>query len=345
MIPWTIAQDSPVISPGMLHPPFDQKRAGAAHVVEVEDEYRMVYWGSDPEGRHFILRADSPIDHPNQWHPVGKPLIGPQPETAFNCQGPGFPFLLMATDTRWLLYFTAWGRRPDGRPLNTTGVAVSDDAGTSWHYHAENPIISLDRSYDAQGTGSVWVLREGDRFRMYYTAIGRYFAKPDGVATGHGDTIPEIGIAYAESEDGIRWHKPIDHLLVAPRGFAVEPYEYICSKPCIIKQQGNYIMWVNTFGTAYRVHRLISADGLRWQWAERLGPDGEMGIGAAGCFDDKQRSYQTIIIHRGEFRCWFTGNGFGTTGMGYAVARAPECGCDGKVHSLRRNIRHERRGQ
>ena len=42
---------------------------------------------------------------------------------------------------------------------------------------------------------------------MYYTAIGRYFSAPKGVKTGHGSVIPEIGIAYAESRDGIRWEK------------------------------------------------------------------------------------------------------------------------------------------
>ena len=91
------------------------------------------------------------------------------------------------------------------------------------------------------------------------------------------DTIPEIGIGYAESRDGLHWEKPLDHLVVAPRGFGVTPYEYICSKPCVVRERDGYVMWVNTFGTAYRVHRLVSRDGLRWEWAERLGPDGELG--------------------------------------------------------------------
>ena len=183
-------------------------------------------------------------------------------------------------------------------------------------------MIPLDRPYDAEGSGSIWVLHENDRFRMYYTAIGRYFARPEGVETGHGDTIPEIGIAYAESADGIHWEKPVDQLLIAPRGFEVTPYEYICSKPCVIKWQGSYIMWVNTFGTAYRVHRLTSTDGLHWEWSSRSGPDGELGVGNVGSFDDHQRSYPTVVSRDGNLHCWFTGNRFGETGMGYAVARA-----------------------
>ncbi|MAG14121.1 MAG: hypothetical protein CMN78_05950 [Spirochaetales bacterium] len=317
---WTIDMRNPVVSPGSLHPPFDEGRAGAAHVVALDDGFRMVYWGSGRQGQNYILQAQSPATDPNGWRPLGNALIGPQPDTTHNNQGPGFPFLLPVTDTRWHLYFTAWGTRTDGRLPNTTGLAVSDDRGATWHYHPEHPVIPLDRDYDSQGTGSLWIQRENGKFQMYYTAIGRYFAKPDGVETGHGDTIPEIGIGYAESTDGIHWEKPLDQLLIAPRGFGVTPYEYICSKPCVVKHRDGYIMWVNTFGTAYRVHRLTSTDGLNWKWAERQGPDGELGVGKAGTFDDRQRSYPAIICADDQLHCWFTGNRFGESGMGYAVS-------------------------
>lgn len=288
-------------------------------MVRLVDKYRMAYWGSDSENLNYILQAETSVDKPNSWQPVGTALIGPQADTDHNCSGPSFPFLLPVAADNWFLYFTAWGRRADGRLPNTTGVAVSNDEGKSWRYHSEHPVIPLDKPYDVEGTGSVWILRENELFRMYYTAIGRYFPRPEGVETGHGNTIPEIGIAYAESCDGLHWEKPVDSLLVTPRGLGVTPYEYICSKPCVIKEQNEYVMWVNTFGTAYRVHRLVSRDGLNWQWAKRYGPDGELGVGDDGAFDDQQRSYPSIVSSNGGLRCWFTGNGFGATGIGYAV--------------------------
>jgi hypothetical protein len=247
--------------------------------------------------------------------------MGPQPGSEHNCRGPGFPFLLPVTRDYWLLYFCGWGRqRADGKLPNTTGVAASEDRGRQWRYHSTHPVIALDRPYDGQGTGSAWVLYENGLYRMYYTAIGKYFPRPEGVETGHGDVIPQIGIAYAESKDGVHWEKPVDRLLVAPRGFGVSPYEYIVSKPCVVRQKAGYTMWVNTFGTAYRVHRLVSSDGLSWNWTDRVGPDGELGVGPPGSFDDYQRSYPTVVCEGNELRCWFTGNGFGSTGMGYAVS-------------------------
>lgn len=308
----------PVVAPGMLHPPFDERRAGGCHVVEIDDAYRMVYWGTDGEGRHTILQAGAANDEPDRWRPLGTPLIGPQSQSKYNCAGPSFPFLLPVTDRDWLLYFCGWGRSRNGKLPNTTGVAISEDAGCTWRYHTEHPIVAPDRLYDAEGSGSVWVMLEGDLFRMYYTSLGHYTARPDGAETGHGDTIPQIGIGYAESRDGLSWEKPVDHLVVAPRGFGVEPFEYICSKPCVVRLHDHYVMWVNTYGTAYRVHRLVSRDGISWDWAQRIGPDGELGIGAAGAFDDRQRSYPSVVRRGDQWRCWFTGNDFGVTGMGYS---------------------------
>lgn len=319
---WQITSNQPVIAPGQLHDRLDAARAGAAHVVRIGEKYRMVYWGAGAGVGNQILAAEAPLDRPNEWTALG-PLIAPQPETDYNAAGPSFPFLLPIDEKRWHLYFCAWGKPGSKRLANTTGLAISDDGGKSWRYHDTKPILPLDRPYDREGTGSLWIERENGLFRMWYTGIGCYFDKPPGVRSGHGDVIPQIGIAYAESRDGLSWEKPLNDWVVRPRGFDVEPYEYICSKPCILRNPGGgYTLWVNTFGTAYRVHRLASRDGIHWNWQPRVGPEGELGVGAPGSFDDHQRSYPTIVQHGQELRCWYTGNNFGTTGLGYATSPA-----------------------
>lgn len=316
---WRTPFDEPVIRPGQLHPPYDAHRAGAAHVMRIGGEYFMYYWGSDKSSDHTILCATSSIDEPNVWRARGTVLIAPQPQTQHNTRGPSFPFVMPLDERRWLLYFCGWGSgRADGKIANTTGVAISDDAGETWRYFDGNPILPLGRPCDREGSGSVWVMRIGERLRIYYTALGSYGPKPAGVATGHGEIIPSIGIACAESDDGLHWIEAGDGLVVRPRGFAVEPFEYICSKPCVVKDATGFTMWVNTFGTAYRVHRLHSRDGLNWDWGKRVGPDGEFGTGHPGAFDDHQRSYPSILVHGKGYRCWYTGNQFGATGIGYA---------------------------
>ena len=316
-ITWTFPHLDPVIAPGQLHGDLDAKRAGAGHVIQVGDVYRMYYWGTDKDGHHHICLAESPADDPNAWEPHGS-VLDRQPRTAYNDQGPGFPFVVPQDNAPWLLYICGWGiPRPDGKLPNTTGIAYSDDEGRSFTYRHKNPILATDRPWDQEGTGSVFVRHTDDRYHMYYTSIGPYFDKPEGVKTGHGDIIPRIGVGYAVSEDGTTWSKPLDGLLVSPRGFDTTPYEYISSKPFLLEEDDGLRMWLHTFGTAYRVRSLYSHDGIDWEW-QPSGPDGEFSIGEKGAFDDQQRCYVTVIKHGDTYRCWYTGNGFGQTGMGFA---------------------------
>ena len=283
----------------------------------------MYYWGTGSNGYNRICLAKSRVDTPNDWTPLGS-VLECQSETEYNYYGPSFPIVLPVDNGPWLMYFCGWGKkRENGKLANTTGLALSDNDGSNFYYWSDHPALPLDCTWDCEGTVSVCVMRHGQSFRMYYTSIGHYFGRPEGVHMGHGEVIPRIGIGYAISEDGIHWTKPLDNLIVSPRGFDTDPYEYIASKPYAIREGTGYRMWLNTFGTAYRVQSLASRDGLQWHW-QRSGADADFGVGAPGTFDDHQRCYACVVKNGPEYRCWYTGNGFGATGIGYASARLAE---------------------
>ncbi|MCX5662697.1 MAG: hypothetical protein NTW19_23705 [Planctomycetota bacterium] len=162
--PWQFPAASPVIAPGQLHGPLDARRASAAHVIERDGRYFMTYWGADAAGANRIFAAEADVDRPNDWRPLG-PILDPQPHAPYNCKGPSFPFVLPVDDRHWLLYFCAWGE-PTRKLPNTTGVAISDDAGRTWRYWRDQPMLALDRPYDREATGSLWVTHERGRFRM-----------------------------------------------------------------------------------------------------------------------------------------------------------------------------------
>ena len=322
-IRWSFERSNPVVRPGQIHGELDARRAGAAHVLRFGERYRMYYWATGGDGLNRICCAESDATNPNDWRPLGC-CLEPQPNTEYNRNGPSFPFVLPADDAPWLMFFGAWGQaRAEGQLPNTTGVAVSHDGGRSWRYGADRPVLALDRPYDHEGTGSCCVLRVGGELRMYYTAIGSYFRRPEGVRTGHGDLIPRIGIAYAVLRDGLGWEKPLPELMISPRGLGADPYEYICSKPFVVRGPGGYRMWVSTFGPAYRIRSLTSPDGLNWAWRPS-GPDGDLGVGEPGRFDDRHRCYAGVVPDGGRYLCWYTGNGFGTSGIGFATGAAEE---------------------
>ena len=318
MMDWQFSETNLVIAPGQINGKLDVRHAGSACVLQIGEQYGIFYWGIGEDGVYRICQAETRVDSPNDWQPLGN-VLGPQEDSNYNCRGPSFPFVVCKDERQWFMYVGCWGMaREDGKLPNTTGLAISNDGGESWEYVSDEPILPLDKTYDCEGTGSVCVLYEGGKFRMYYTAIGSYFDKPHGVQTGHGDVIPRIGVGYAESTDGIHWVKPLDDLMVAPRGFDTDPYEYISSKPWVIHDGSVYRMWVSTFGTAYRIRSLVSDDGLDWTW-QPSGVDGDFGVGNADAFDDHQRCYASVVRYGDEYRCWYTGNGFGRTGMGYAT--------------------------
>jgi len=316
-IAWTVGADNPVIRPGQLHPGLDDQHAGAGHVLDLGDRFRIYYWGAGQAG-NVILMAESPVDRPNDWKPLGGVLLAPQPETSHNCWGPSFPFVVPLDDRRWLMVFAAWGAiRQEGKLANTTNLAISEDAGLTWRYHDKNPILPLDRPWDHEGTGSVSMVRAGDRWRMYYTAISDYYASPAGVQTAQGSRIARMGIALAESHDGFQWVKHNSGLVLAPRAFDADPYEYINSKPFVLREPDGWRMWFSSVGPAYRIQEAWSEDGVTWRH-QCPKADDYLGIGMPGAFDDHQRSYAVVVKRANDYHLWYTGNGFGKTGMGYA---------------------------
>ena len=316
-IDWKLDEKNPVVRPGQVHGDLDARHAGACHVLDLGDRYRMYYWGVGGQGNTVVM-AEAPVERPNDWVPVGGVLIEPQPEAPYNCDGPSFPFVLPLDDTHWMMYFGAWGKwGEDGKLPNNLGLAISDDAGHTWRYPDQSPLLQRDQPWDCSGTGSVSIVKIDGVLRMYYTSIGEYFDAPEGVQTGHGEVIPRIGVASATSTDGIHWTKDPAGLLVAPRGHDFEPYEYINSKPFVMPDGDGYRMWISTFGHAYRIRSLVSPDGITWERVPS-GPDGDLGVGAAGTFDDHQRSYASVVKYGDTYRMWYTGNRFGATGIGYA---------------------------
>ena len=339
-IRWKFQPNNPVIRPGQINGDFDARVAGAATVLRLGDTYRMFYWGSGTYP-NCICVAESPIDPPNQWRSLGC-LITPEPEKEYNVNGPRWPWVL-AVDEKTIFLYYCTRSDPAKHPFpNHYWLLISEDGGYTWQEVLASPLLKKEKSYEQEAFGSFCVVKVGQKFHMYYTAIAGYIKRPIDVETHHDDPLPPalvssgqrrpqvnvgtpnddllplIGIGLATSDDGIRWEKPYDHFLVGPRFFATEPYEYKVAKPCVIQDGNIWRMWVSCLGRYYRVCSLASRDAIHWHW-QPSEVEGDFGRGALGSFDDRQRCYATVIKQDDEYRCWYTGNGFGVTGMGYAT--------------------------
>lgn len=316
---WRRIAGGPVIRPGTLNPPWDALGSGSCCVIAENGGYRMYYTGINAMGL-CVCEAYADAADPHHWMGRGCSLRPPD-GVRHLCRGVSYPWVVARSPDPWLMFLAGWAEPTEaGKLPNTLNVALSRDEGRSWAMASTHPILAHDRDYDREGIGSACGLRDGGIWRMYYTAISGYSLRPEGLDVPHV-LLPHIGIGYAESEDGRHWRKPFNEYLVSPRYAAHEPFEYVVSKPCVIRDVDCWRMWVSSCGRRYRIRSLVSDNGLDWRWVSSP-EDGELGLGPPGSFDDNQNCYACVIPTGAEYRMWYTGNDFGRTGIGYAVASA-----------------------
>lgn len=110
-----------------------------------------------------------------------------------------------------------------------------------------NPIFTAagEATWDAALRERGWILREGDRWRMWYTGY-------DGTRQG----LKMLG--YATSTDGLHWTRHADNPLYT---------EHWVEDMMVVPHGGRYYMFAE--GRDDQAHLLVSDDGLHWT---RQGP-------------------------------------------------------------------------
>ena len=314
-IEWQSDPANPVISLGTLNPGFDDDRTNSPAVIRLGGTYRLFYCGRRGEDC-FICSAESPAERPNDWRGLGC-IVGPQKDDPTRACGARWPWAIALDGRTIFVYYLSRGVQTADKPFpNTPRLIISEDAGATWREPSPDPFIGMDRPYDRETIGSHCVVRVGDRFHLYYTAAGDYRERPAGEDVYGRGPLVQIGIGLAVSDDGLSWEKPYDHFLIPPRLFATEPYETKVAIPCVVRDGHLWRMWVGCLARHYRTCSLVSRDAIHWHW-QPTGTAGDLGLGAPGAFDSEQRCHAMVVKHGDAYRCWYVGNGFGATGIGY----------------------------
>lgn len=207
---------------------------------------------------------------------------------------------LVKTAGRRLLYYTGWSRGVTVPFYLAAGVAA-DESGMFRRLSAA-PL--LDRSaVDPYLTASPFVLREEGRWRMWYVSATEWRECAPGPRHYYN-------IRYAESADGIEWHR--DGLVCLD--YASED-EHAFARPCVVHRDGSYRMWYAVRGARYRIRHAVSQDGKVWR---RLGT--EQGLDPAGDgWDSEMVAYPFVFRWEDATYMLYNGNGYGRSGVGMAV--------------------------
>lgn len=283
---------------------------GSPHVFEWNGKLRMYYEGRQPftmaggrqEYRLRIGVAEASLDDPLTWHKLpGNPVLDVGPDGAPDSYWAGYPWIVRVTPTHWHMYYAAWDGRyqsyGDYRRMWCTTMAESDDAGVTWTRSGRR-LFEMGRSgaCDQNGSGSCSVLKVGDDYWMWYTAI--LMPRTD---------FYRISTALAISRDGGHTFEP------HPAGavMAIPPQlgspGATCSKPYVEFTGGKFRMWFSCAkdGRHYRIHYAESDDGIGFKW----NPEPVLDVSGRDGWDWQMVCYPSIVHVGNRSLMFYSGSG------------------------------------
>jgi len=207
---------------------------------------------------------------------------------------------------RTFLYYAGFELGTQIRYRLLTGLAISNDGGTTFRRHAAVPVLERS-SEELHIRGGPWGVREGGRLHLWYVGGSSWIEL-------HGKSMPVYDIRYVESADGM--HFPASgEVQVAISGSD----EHGFGRPCVIARPGGgwrmfYSVRRISYG-AYRLGYAESDDGRHWR---RM--DEAMNLEPTpGSFDSDAIMYAAPIQVGEHLYVFYNGNDFGRAG--FAVAR------------------------
>ncbi len=192
---------------------------------------------------------------------------------------------------RYLMWYTGidGSKSSNNLELERIGLATSTD-GIHWERANDGkPVIELgpSGSYDDVQVAYPSVIREGNHYRMWYSA---YAIKPD------------HRIVAARSSDGIHWERENQGNPV----MGLSPT--MAYAPGVTRWRGKYLMFYTGWypnAPGWGIYGAVSSDGIHWQMIN----DGRMVIsyGTDADFDKDDLSHPFVLNRKDRLLLWYTG--------------------------------------
>lgn len=214
-----------------------------------------------------------------------------------------YPGAILRDGNKVYMYYMGRSNGQHGLYYMAIGLAVSHDDGLTFEKVFPAPVMDRNR-FDPWMVTTPWVLKDGDKWRMWYTS---------GIGWNADLTTSYYHIKYTESADGINWQASETVAL------GLEGDETNIAAPSVIKDAtGQYHMWfsyVPDKTQSYRLGYATSADGICWQRHE---PGVNAVPVSSGNWDDKCMAYPCVFEHRNQLYMLYSGNELGKSGIGLA---------------------------
>ncbi len=259
---------------------------------------RIYFSTRDAQNRSFLGYADLDFADNYKVVAIGKnPLLTHGEPGAFDQDGVSGGCLLEHNGDKYL-YYMGWKQVPHLPFQNRIGLAVWRESRNMFERYQTNPLFEIDE-IDHLSVSYPFVLREKDRFRMWYGTFQEWDQKKE---------LFRHSLRAATSNDGIHWERDKNLAIEAKPGEGI-------SRPFVRVEQGRYKMWYAFRGQYYRIGYAESEDGIRWT---RKDDEAGIRVSASG-FDSQSICYPFLFNYKGKQYMLYNGNDYGKTGIGLAV--------------------------
>jgi predicted GH43/DUF377 family glycosyl hydrolase len=270
---------------------------------------RLFFAPRNQNGQSIPSYIDLSADNPSELLEIGKEPIMQLGELGTFDDGGIMPCSIQKHKDDLYLYYVGWNPSVSVAYRNAVGLAISEDGGKTFERAFKGAVV--DRSAtEPYFTASPCVLKLKDTWHMWY-------ASGTGFLVVNGRTEPLYKIKYAQSQDGKNW-KRTNHTCIEP----LDQYE-ANARPTVIFENGLFRMWFCFRGSfdyrdgqdSYKIGYAESKDGLSW-----TRKDDEAGISySTKGWDSTMQTYPNVIRWKDTYLMFYNGNGFGKTGIGYAI--------------------------
>lgn len=292
---------------------YSETRAQVPVVFKKSNKVWRIYFSNrDEHNKSYIDYLDVAAGNLKRVlkQPTGTPLIPLGPPGSFDVSGT-MPSCVIKTGNYVRLYYLGWTLRKDVPYFNSVGLAISSDNGTTFEKYSEGPLLG-PTAEEPGFTGTSCVIKTDAQYHNYYLYC-------TGWHDINGKMEPRYRLNQAVSDDGVYWNR----FNVPAIDFKTEDEGGIAGAS-VIKDKDLYRMWycyrdIKDYRTdpsrSYKIGYAESSNAREWT---RL--DQQIDLSGSNSWDSDMQCYPNVIEHKGLYYMFYNGNGFGSTGIGYATS-------------------------
>lgn len=276
------------------------------------DTLQILFSSRGAGNRSAIARLDVRSDAPDQILYIKPDPVLPLGDAGTFDDCGMMPSSVVEFDGIRYLYYIGWNVRNTVPYHNSVGLAFSEDGGENYHRLFMGPVMDRTAA-EPYFCATTCVRIENGIWRNWYLSC-------TGWLQIDGQSEPRYHLKYAESRDGIHWerhgHVAIDYLNDAEGGIARASVHYDGKHYRMWFSYRSHTGYRSSSCGSYRIGYAESADGMVWR---RLDDQAGIDVSAQG-WDSFMVAYPEVVEVNGRRYMFYNGNGFGTTGFGYAEA-------------------------